>query len=565
MGQSFEEAIIAPGSGRFRREYAMRFLVLLGVALGLTVRPVATAEDNHQKVDRIFADYNKPNSPGCAVGVIQDGDFVYRKGYGMGSLELGVPLASQSVFYMGSVSKQFTAASVVLAAEQGLLSLDDDVRKYVPELPDYGHVITLRQMLHHTSGLRDFLTLFSLAGKDVADVHSEAEIISMIGRQKALNNIPGDEYIYSNSNYYLLGVVVNRATKKTLNEFATDNIFKPLGMFHTRFYDDHTLVVALRVAAYDPGADGKFLVDWSTQYDIVGAGGLTSTVDDMILWDRNFYENKLGKGALLKEMQTRGVLNNGKQISYALGLEIDKYRGLPTVEHDGALYGYRTAILRFPEQKFSVVCLCNISSVSTSSLTHKVADVYLEKDLKNIGIASQSPDYSGAPDPSRFAGKYLDARKQMVYTFTAEGGNLKAWGAALRRVGPNQFMDLGTDLITFDAANGQMKATLLVNGEAFFDGPRVVEARLSEADLARYSGKYKSDELDATYTLSVKDGKLMLRNGWQPEATLTPLGDDEFESYGIGTVVFRRDGNHQSSGFGLYDGNVRNIAFERQN
>jgi CubicO group peptidase (beta-lactamase class C family) len=516
-------------------------------------------------VDRIFADYEKADSPGCAVGVIRDGNFVYRKGYGMGSIELGVPLSAQSVFYMGSVSKQFTAASIVLAGEQGFLTLDDDVRKYIPELPDYGHVITLRQMLHHTSGLRDFLVLYSLAGQDVADVHSETEIIGMIARQKTLNNVPGDEFIYSNTNYYLLGVVVHRATKKTLNEFATDNIFKPLGMSHTRFYDDHTLIVPGRVAAYDPGSAGKFFVDWSTQYDIVGAGGLMSTVDDMLLWDRNFYENKLGKGTLLKEMQTKGVLNNGKEISYALGLGIDKYRGLPTVEHDGALYGYRTAILRFPEQKFSVVSLCNVSNVSTTSLTHQVADIYLEKNLKTAGTASQSPGYSGAPDPSRFAGKYLDRRKQIVYTFTAAGGNLMAWGATLRRVGQNQFMDLGNNVITFGEANGGMKATLVVNGEPFFDGPRVVEERLNETDLASYAGKYKSAEVNATYTLSVKDGKLVLRNGWQPELTLTSLGQDEFENYGIGTIVFRRDENHRVSGFAVYDGNVRNVGFDREN
>jgi CubicO group peptidase (beta-lactamase class C family) len=543
----------------------MRFLVLLGVALGLIVRPVATAEDNHQRVDQIFADYDKTNSPGCAVGVIEDGNFVYRKGYGMASIELGVPLSAQSVFYMGSVSKQFTAASVVLAAEQGFLSLDDDVRKYVPELPDYGHVITLRQMLHHTSGLRDFLTLFSMAGKDVADVHSEAEIIDMIVRQKALNNSPGDEFIYSNTNYYLLGVVVRRATKKTLNEFATDNIFLPLEMTHTRFYDDHTLVMPGRVAAYDPGSDGKFLVDWSTQYDIVGAGGLMSTVDDMLQWDRNFYENKLGKGTLLKEMQTKGVLNNGKEISYALGLVIATYRGLPTVEHNGALYGYRTALLRFPGQRFGVVCLCNVSSASTDSLAHQVADVYLEKNLKSKESAAQSPAYSGAPDPSRFAGKYLDTRKQMVYTFTSASGNLNAWGGTLRRIGPNQFMDLGTGVITFDEANGQMNAKLELDGASFFDGRKIVEPQLSEADLANYSGKYKSAELDATYVVSVNDGKLTLRNGWQSEQPLTPLGQDEFENYGIGMVVFRRDGSHRFSGFAVYDGNARNIAFEKKN
>lgn len=273
----------------------MRSIVILALLAGFILRPDATAEDNSKKVDQVFAAYEKPGSPGCALGVIQDGNFIYRNGYGMGSLELGVPLSSQSVFYMGSVSKQFTAASVVLAAEQGFLSLDDNVRKYIPELPDYGRPITLRQMLHHTSGLRDFLTLIGLAGRDAGEVHSEAEIIDLIGRQKDLNNIPGEEWLYSNTNYFLLGVVVKRATKKSLAEFASDNIFKPLGMAHTRFYDDHTQILPGRVAAYDPGKDGEFLVDWSTEYDIVGAGGLMSTVDDMLLWDRNFYANALEK------------------------------------------------------------------------------------------------------------------------------------------------------------------------------------------------------------------------------------------------------------------------------
>ena len=540
------------------------FGAAVGLALGLVLSSPLQAQDKQEKVDRIFAAYEKAGSPGCALGVIQDGNFVYRKGYGMGSIELSVPLSSQSVFYMGSVSKQFTAASVVLAAEQGFLSLDDDVRKYIPELPDYGRSITLRQMLHHTSGLRDFLTLFELSGRDVAAIHSEAEIIGMISRQKNLNNIPGDEWLYSNTNYYLLGVVIHRATKKSLNEFATDNIFKPLGMTHTRFYDDHTLVLPGRIAAYDPGSDGKFVVDWSTQYDIVGAGGLMSSVDDVLLWDKNFYENKLGKGTLLKEMQTKGVLNSGKEISYALGLVIDKYRGLPTVEHNGALYGYRTALLRFPEQQFSVVCLCNVSSASTDSLAHQVADVYLEKNFGGKANAAKSPAYSDAPDSSRFAGKYLDPRKQMVYAFTAVKGNLMAWGGTLRRIGPNQFMDLGTGVITFDEANGQMRAMLELDGDAFFDGMKITEPQLTGSDLAGYVGKYRSGELGATYTFTAEHGKLTLQNGGGAELTLTPLGDDEFENYSVGTLVFHRDENHRVSGFGLYAGNVRNVLFQKE-
>ena len=480
----------------------------------------------------------------------------------MGSLELGVPLSSQSVFYMGSVSKQFTAASVVLAAEQGFLSLDDNVRKYIPELPDYGRPITLRQMLHHTSGLLDFLTLIGLAGRDAGEVHSEAEIIDLIGRQKDLNNIPGEEWLYSNTNYFLLGVVVKRATKKSLAEFASDNIFKPLGMAHTRFYDDHTQILPGRVAAYDPGKDGEFLVDWSTEYDIVGAGGLMSTVDDMLLWDRNFYANALEKGTLLKELQARGALNNGKQIGYALGLQLDTYRALSTVEHDGALYGYRTGILRFPEQRFSVVCLCNLSSAGVANLSRKVADIYLEKSLGTEASEPRDVIAGHLPDVTEFAGKYLDPRKHFVYTFTASGGNLMAWGASLRRIGPNQFRDLGTGTITFEGSGSDQTATLVMDGNTFFAGRRVESPHLSDQKLAAYAGEYRSEELDASYRFSVEGGKLVLRRNWDPPLPLTALTQNEFECSDLGaTMVFERDASHRVRGLSVNEVSARDIRF----
>ncbi len=229
----------------------MRFASIT-FALGILACVAAVAGDvAPQKVDDIFSAYNRTGSPGCSLGVVRDGNFVYRKAYGSANLELGASLSPQSIFYMGSVSKQFTAAAVVLAGEQGYLSLDDDVRKYIPELPNYGHVITLRQMIHQTSGFRDFFTLINLSGHDVADFNSKDEIFKLVVRQTGLNNIPGDEWIYSNTNYFLLGIVVERATRKSLAEFTAGSIFQPLGMSHTLFYDDHTLVVPGRVAACD--------------------------------------------------------------------------------------------------------------------------------------------------------------------------------------------------------------------------------------------------------------------------------------------------------------------------
>jgi CubicO group peptidase (beta-lactamase class C family) len=544
----------------------MQLAVVTVITLGLLFQLRAPASDiPTQKVDQIFSVYDRPGSPGCSLGVIRDGDFAYRKDYGLANLEVAVPLSRGSVFYMGSVSKQFTAASVVLAAEQGYLSLDDDVHKYIPEPPDYGHVITLRQMIHQSSGFRDFFTLLSLSGHDVAEFNSPKDIFKIVARQKELNNVPGEEWIYSNTNYFLLGVVVERATKKSLAEFAAENIFKPLRMSRTLFYDDHTLVVPGRVAAYDSGSHDSFRVDWSTTYAVVGGGGLMSTVDDLLLWDRNFYANRLGKGTFVQELQTPGVLNNGRKISYAMGLDLGNYRGLPIVEHGGALFGYRTELLRFPEQKFSVICLCNIANAVPENLARKVADLYLADKL-HPGASVLNPSTKGNfPDPATFAGKYLDPRAHLMYTFDASNGNLVAWGAVLRRINANHFYDLGSNIITFESSEGTMHAKLDLKGETYFSGTRVRELHLGDLVLASYTGRFRSKELDAVYSLSLEKDTLTLRNRDNPSQRLTPIAKDEFDAGNFGRLVFERDLSGRVSGFRVFTQDARGIAFGKEN
>ncbi|MGB8582929.1 MAG: serine hydrolase domain-containing protein [Candidatus Sulfotelmatobacter sp.] len=543
----------------------MRFSIVI-LALGIIVHVAAIADNvAPQTVDQLFSAYEMERSPGCSLGVIRDGQFVYRQTYGFGSLELGVPLSTQSVFYMGSVSKQFTAAAVVLAAEQGFLSLDDDVHKYIAELPDYGHVVTLRQMIHQTSGFRDFFTLISLSGRDVSDFNSPDDILKLVVRQRGLNNIPGKEWIYSNTNYFLLGIVLKRATKKSLAEFAAQNIFQPLGMRHTLFYDDHTVVVPGRVAAYDSGPHGTFRVDWSTTYEIVGGGGLMSTVQDLLLWDRNFYANRLGKGTLVQELQTPGVLNNGNKISYAMGLDLGNYRGLPIVDHSGALFGYRTELLRFPEQKFSVICLCNVSDAVPENIARKVADLYLADQL-HPGASALNPSHNeNLPDPAEFAGKYLDPRTHLMYSFSASNGSLMAWGAVLRRINANQFYDLESNVITFDNSNGTMKSRLDIRGETYFSGRKVDELHSSKTALAAYAGKFQSQELNATYSVSLEHGMLTLRNGEAPPETLTQITPDEFDSNELGRIVFQRNLQGRVSALAVFTQDVRGIELRKLN
>jgi CubicO group peptidase (beta-lactamase class C family) len=527
----------------------------------LSAEPTKPA-DIAPQIDELFAAYNRPQSPGCSVGVIRDGDFVYRHSYGEASLELNVPLTSESVFYMASVSKQFTAASVVLAAEQGFLSLDDDVRKYIPELPDYGNRITLRQMLHQTSGYRDFLDLTYLAGESISALSSPQDILALIIRQRGLNNLPGDEFVYSNSNYFLLGVVVKRATGKSLAEFAAANIFQPLGMKHTFFYDDSSKVIPNRAAAYDFGKNGDFLVDWSTTYDIVGGGGLMSNVDDLLLWDRAFYSNKLGKGSFVRELETPGTLNNGKPINYGMGLWLNEYHGLKIVEHSGGTFGYRTELLRFPDQRFSVVALCNVATADVEGLARKIADLYLAPQFKAESASTGEGGSASSFDLAELSGTYLDRHKHMVYTFTAADGSLMAWGAKLRRQGANEFSDLVGNPILFQRQNGIMTATLTLQGQVFFSGDKVPDIHLDEAALKAFTGNYVSDELNATYKMSLAKGALSLQVGNQPAFGLNPLGLNEFEAGDFGTVVFQGSGDHVF-GLTLFSQRARGIRFRK--
>ena len=319
-------------------------LVVLGALAttgGSAIAQSALPDSLARRVDAVFAKYT-PAGPGCAVGVFQNGQISYAKGYGSANIEFGVPITPQTPFIMGSVSKQFTAASIALLVEQGRISLDDDVHKYVPELADYGKKITVGQLVHHTSGVRDFWALVDAAGMRPDDGYTVADVLALASRQKHLNFDPGAEYNYSNTGYVLLGVIVQRATGKTLRQFAAEQIFTPLRMTSSHFHDDHNQPVRGRAAAYSPSQDATALNGWKINIwnnDIVGQGGLMTTMEDLQKWDENFYTGTVGgKGFLARQLE-RGVLNDGKQLSYAFGLEIGSYRGVPMVEHSGTTGG----------------------------------------------------------------------------------------------------------------------------------------------------------------------------------------------------------------------------------
>src|ERR1700757_4949912 len=363
------------------RQAAARILAVLVVSS--VAASAANAQDKkRQEVDGVFADVSKPGSPGCALAVARDGRIIYEKGYGLANIEENVAITPRTVFDIGSTSKQFTAASILLLEKQGKLSIQDDIHKYLPEIPDYGHTITIRHLLNHTSGLRDYLTLFELAGVNTDSVTTDDDALAIIARQKALNFDPGSDWLYSNSGFFLLSVIVKRVSGKTLRQFATENIFEPLQMTQTVFRDEHTQLVPNRAMAYDRKEAGTGYALNVSYFEQTGDGAVHTSVEDLLKWDENFYSGRVGGKDFLEKIQEPGKLNTGKTLDYAKGLFVGNYRGLRFVDHGGSWGGYRAQLLRFPEQHFSVACLCNLASANPEKRAHEIADVFLAGEMK---------------------------------------------------------------------------------------------------------------------------------------------------------------------------------------
>jgi CubicO group peptidase (beta-lactamase class C family) len=384
------------------------------------------------RIDAVFARYNRADSPGCAVGVYQNGAITYAMGYGSANLEYGIPITANTPFISGSVAKQFTAAAIALLVEQGRISLDDDVRKYIPELPNYGTKVTIDHLVHHTSGLRDFWALVDVSGMRFDDGYTAGDVIRLAARQKQLNFPPGSEYAYSNTGYVSLGVVVQRVTGKSLREFAAEEIFKPLGMTSTHYHDDHTMIVPGRAAAYAPLTGGGWRVNiWNN--DMVGQGGMMTTVTDLQKWDENFYTGKVGGPGFLERQLQQGKLTNGSVLPYAFGLTVTEYRGLPLVEHGGSSGGYRTIISRFPAHHTSVVALCNSSDIDATALGHRVADVVLEsKFTKPVPPTRAGGSSADTPAPASmkgvnlkpYTGRFYSQEVDATYELSTDSGAL---------------------------------------------------------------------------------------------------------------------------------------------
>ena len=545
----------------------LRFATLLVLATVLTSvsSAQAPADSIRIAVNRAFAAWSNTDGPGCAVAVSRDGNVVYQNGYGMANLELDVPITSASIFHVASVSKQFTAMAVMLLARDGKLSLDDDVRRYLPELPDYGHKITIRHLLQHTSGLRDqWDLLFMARGRFEESRITEADVLEIVARQKVLNFVPGSEYLYSNTGYTLSGTIVKRVSGKSLREFAYERIFKPLGMTQTHFHDDYTMVVKGRAAGYARGSDGKWHVSLPN-YDTYGATSLFTTVGDLLKWDANVWKPTVGDETMLRDMRTSATLTSGDTTGYGLGIATEVYRGTRLIGHSGGDAGYRTYLGRFPEHGLSVVVLCNGSTANPPALTRAVADVYLGSKLAAVEPSPKPALTLSGEQLAKFAGAYVNPATGAPTIVTLRRDTLIVGltaGPALIPISERRFR-IGAQPVEVEfMPNGELVQTILA-----WPRPKPItmkryeRAAFTRAQLEAYAGSYYSEELGATWTVTATDSTLVLKTRGSTDQIVRPAYDDTFT--GAFLLSFTRGAGRKIDGMLMSTGRVRKVRFEK--
>ena len=528
------------------------------------------------QVDELFASWDNKDSPGAAVAVVQNGAIVYKKGYGMANLEYDIPNSPSTVFHIASVSKQFTAFSILLLEKAGKLSLDDDIRKYIPEVPDFGKTITLRHLATHTSGLRDQWNLLAMAGWRLDDVITKEHVLKLVSKQKALNFNPGEEFVYCNTGFTLLAEVVARVSGQSFAEFTTANIFSPLKMKSTLFYDDHEKIVKNRAYSYHEDNGYKKSV---LSYANVGATSLFTTAEDLSLWALNFGNPVVGDTSLIRKLNTLAILNNGKTFGGALGQFVGNYKGLNEIQHGGADAGYRSFLTRFPDEKFSVVVLSNAAGFNSGDMAHKVVDIYLKDKIKKEPVVEvkkeESPKTAGVSVDQATLNTYLgDFELQPGFNISVTTNNGQLFGQAtgqpafrLTPLSNTEFTVEGVDAKVEFVPNGgdKVNALKLHQGGRIMDAQRLKGVDNTTENLAEFSGSFYSEELSTTYDFVVVGGKLVAKHSRHSDFELLPLKKDIFsgQAWFFGQIEFVRDANNGITGCKVSNGRVRNLYFKK--
>jgi CubicO group peptidase (beta-lactamase class C family) len=462
-------------------------------------------------IDALFEKFESGAQPGCAVGVIQSGKLVHAAGYGFADIERGVRIDADTVFNIASTSKQFTAFALLLLARDGRLALDDSVRKFVPELPAYADAVTLRQLMHHIGGLRSYIELLLLGGRSFTDRTTRDDALRAIVRQRGADDDPGVAFAYSNTGYFLMSLVIERVSGRSLKDFSQANIFSPLGMTSTSIVDRYPADIPRLARGYSVSAAGTGISECA--WEQTGDGQVHTTVRDLALWDANFYDPRVGDRAVIDTMLRSGVLNDGLAVGYGGGLFLSRRHGLTTASHGGGWAGYRSELLRFPERELSVIVLSNRDDVNACALAQDVARHHL--DLPVEAQAEPLPSViafgSGGEHRPTQAGLYRGESGQYVRILPSERGLSIAWGGA-----EYPLTQRGDGLLQFDASGDAFFAVSHLAPDGRIRLSVQLDAEMAEyvavetwaTDLAHYAGRYVSKECDGHVELRVEGASL---------------------------------------------------------
>ena len=566
-------------------------MLLIGfTAAGISGQPQAIADlqpsetEAAKKADAVLSQWDKNDLPGCAVGAVKDGRLVYKRAFGMANLEYDVPNTTSTLFNLASASKPFTAMSIALLAEQGKLSLDDDIRKYIPELPQYSDTVTIRHLLHHTSGIREYEALLLFSGRNTDNALSQKALLDMLTRQKDISFKPGSKYQYSNSNFQLAGIIVARVSGKSLRAFADENIFKPLGMKNTMFWDDRFEVVKNRAHGYYFAPD-KTIRARSSLFNLVGGGGLLTTIEDLYLWDQNFHDPKVGTKEMIAMMTTPGKLNNGEKVNYSFGLFHNTYKGLPVFKHSGNMSGYRAQTISFPEQKFTAIALCNNMTILPQQIIEKLSDIYLEGHFKpapavekSVAITVPASVPLSDAETVRYAGIYAHPQSGQVFRLALKDGKLInseffKKDLPVTKVSDRLLISDGngmTELLPILDKAGAVSEIRIMAKSGTPDIYRPVKPPVNTAEtLSEYAGTFYSEELDGVQTVSLEGNSLILHINDNLNPPLTPVYLDFFNTAnGQIRFSFTRDEKGKVNGYMFYSNldqrEVNGVVFKRR-
>ena len=529
-----------------------------------------------KSIDAIFSRWDNKTSPGGAIGVIKDGKLIFSKGYGMANLDYNIPNEPNTVFKIASTSKQFTAASIIILAQQGKLSLQDKLSAYFPKFPSYAENITIQHLLNHTSGIRDYIILARLSGLSANDYYNNKTVEKLLTNQQELNFKPGEEFVYSNSGYWLLGQIVKKVSGKTLAVFAKKNIFDPLKMKNSRFHDNLVEVVKNRAIGYRSNRKGGFY-EYMTTLNMVGDGGLLTTINDLAKWDDSFYDTSHFNKDFWNQMLQLGTLNNGKKAPYASGLATRNYKGLEVIHHSGSFVGYRTQFIRFPKAKFSVIVLANRTDTDPSRLAYKIADIFLKNEYNTQKKSKSKTKTVKKSDNKEFSltvkelksleGNYWSkknksSRKLLVIDDVLNYVRSNGAKTKMRPITKNKFQMIGPRTPVY------LEVKFIKNSKEFTietsnSAPMTFtefepKPTYSTEDLDSYSGDYYSAELDVVYTLKRRENKLILMVKDDPIGEVKPIMKDVISIKSRQTFEF----NKSRTAFRLSMlGRVKNIKF----